>query len=175
MNPPLMLLDEATSALDAESERAVQQALVVRRLAAAGFGEGSSVVATTDTNLALGHKRQGDCESAVPLFERALAGKTANLGGEHIQLVVTLDGLSSCLTKIGRAARGEELARRSASIRGRVLGEDHVDLAISWVNLAEAQIGLGDHSAARQSLSRARERSRSGPAVFLHPSGERRR
>ena len=85
----------------------------------------------------LGHVYEslGLSKDALPLSERALALRRANLGPDHRDTIASIDEVSEVLRSLGRLADAESYARESLAIRRRTLGDEHQDTTVSMNNL----------------------------------------
>ncbi|QRO00167.1 tetratricopeptide repeat protein [Archangium violaceum] len=92
---------------------------------------------------------------AVPLFERALALREAELGGTHPDVATSLDILANLYAHLGFYARAEPLHERALAIRESALGEDHPDVASSLSHLARLYQFQGRYGRARPLHERA--------------------
>jgi tetratricopeptide (TPR) repeat protein/predicted Ser/Thr protein kinase len=78
----------------------------------------------------------GDLEAAEGQIKKALEVRTATLGPEHPDTLLSQHHLVEWLQKKGRPQEGVELGRRTLALRERVLGRDHPDTLVTLNDLA---------------------------------------
>ena len=89
------------------------------------------------------------------LYERALAIREAQFGGQHVTTARSLDNLANVLVHLGELTDARSLHERALRIRESSLGADHPDTAQSLNNLANVLADLDDLGAARTLYERA--------------------
>ena len=79
--------------------------------------------------------KAGKFTEAVPVAERALAIREAELGAEHVDVATSVGQLALIFSELGDYERSISLYRRSLMIREKILGIEHADLAALLSNL----------------------------------------
>ena len=92
---------------------------------------------------------------ALPLHERALAIRDAQLGPDHPDTATSLNNLALLHKAMGDHAKALPLYERALAIREAQLGPDHPDTAKSLNNLASLHEAMGDHAKALPLYERA--------------------
>jgi len=107
---------------------------------------------TQQVNDLYGAGRSGE---AIPLAERALAIREAQLGAEHPDTASSLNNLASLYESMGRYREAEPLYKRALAIREAQLGAEHPDTASSLNNLASLYESMGRYGEAEPLYKRA--------------------
>ena len=79
---------------------------------------------------------QGLYANAEPLFKQCLVIEEKNLGSNHPDVAITINGLGQLYHNQGKYAEAEPLYKRSLAIWEKALGPDHPHVATSLGNLA---------------------------------------
>ncbi len=106
-------------------------------------------------NLASVYAVYGKLEQARVLEERAIALKEAALGEGHRDVAISLSGLASALTELGRPAEGIPHSERAISILSNNCDPSDPSLANAHTFKGEALLALGYHDQALASFERA--------------------
>ena len=106
-------------------------------------------------NLACVYAANGKLEQARVLEERAIMLKEEALGGEHPDVAISLIGLASSLTALGRPAEGLPHSERAISILGRNCDPSDPALIDALTTKGDALLALGHHAQALASFDRA--------------------
>jgi hypothetical protein len=85
---------------------------------------------------------------ALPLYERALAIREAQLGPEHPGTAASLNHLAGLHQAMGNHAKALPLHERALAIREAQLGPEHPSTANSLNNLAVLHEAMGNHAKA---------------------------
>jgi tetratricopeptide (TPR) repeat protein len=120
-------------------------------------------------NLAAVLFHRGDHAAAESTFRQVLAGRSATLGADHADTLVTRGSLVAVLNAQGRVAEAEQQAAEVLAVRRRVLGRRHPDTLGSQVDLAALRANQGRVAEALPMLAEAIEgyRATHGPG---HPT-----
>jgi tetratricopeptide (TPR) repeat protein len=76
----------------------------------------------------------GDYESAVTMFESLQKAQTERFGEEHSSVGAATHNVGVVRLRMGQHKSAEEILVRAVAIRRKVLGNDHLDLAVSTSN-----------------------------------------
>ncbi|KXZ41368.1 hypothetical protein GPECTOR_518g498 [Gonium pectorale] len=85
-------------------------------------------VAESCSNLAILYNQRGDCDRALPLYERALAIYENLYGKDHPEVAHTLTDIAVLHLEQGREDIGRPLLERALTIQEKALGPDHPDV-----------------------------------------------
>jgi serine/threonine protein kinase/tetratricopeptide (TPR) repeat protein len=85
----------------------------------------------------------GDAKSAEPLFRRALELRTARLGRDHPETLVSMNNLGRCMSVIGRLREALTLLEETLELRKARLGPDHPDTLRTLGNVITTYRMLG--------------------------------
>jgi len=88
-------------------------------------------------NLAMVLHGEGRYQDALPMFERALALKTATLGANHFDVAVTLANVAFELHKMGRTEAAIERNQAALEVFEKTVGSEHPRVAFALTNAAE--------------------------------------
>ena len=100
----------------------------------------------------------GRYNEAIPLAERALAIREAQLGANHPDTAQSLNNLALLYESMGRYGQAEPLYERALAIREAQLGADHRDTATSLNSLAGLYESMGRYGEAEPLFQRAASR-----------------
>ncbi|MCB1740948.1 MAG: CHAT domain-containing protein [Gammaproteobacteria bacterium] len=155
------------AALEASSNRSAlalahyQRSLSIRRET---LGATHPDVASSLNNIALLHASTGREQQAVALYQQALdilepvrpdSHSPAKLPSDHPLLGTVLHNLAGAQQALGEQTQAMRNYARALSLRERVLGEGHRDVAITLNNLADLQLLQGRTEAALETIRRA--------------------
>ena len=73
----------------------------------------------------------GDCEKAVAMFEALQHAQRERFGEEHSSVGAAMHNVGVVRLRMEEHATAEAILIRAVSIRRKVLGNDHLDLAVS--------------------------------------------
>lgn len=106
-------------------------------------------------NVGLLLSQQGKLDSAGVAYRRALALYDAQ-PREFFEKGFTLGNLAVDLVLMGHPQEALPLAREQIAVFSKRLGKDHPTVAYGWVNVARAQLALGELSLAKAATLEAR-------------------
>jgi hypothetical protein len=77
----------------------------------------------------------GDCEQAVAMFESILKAQTERFGEEHSSVGAAMHNVGVVRLRMEEHETAEQILVQAVTIRRKVLGNDHLDLAVSiaWI------------------------------------------
>jgi tetratricopeptide (TPR) repeat protein len=101
------------------------------------------------------HRSTNAFDEALPLYERSLALREAELGSEHEQLVPSLLSLAGLHQRLADHRRARPFLERAVAIQEKTLGPDHPALLESVRFLAAICQTLGDGGCAATQNKRA--------------------
>ena len=134
-----------------QAESAYRRTIALRE---AVMGPSHISLAGAINNLGQVRQEQGALDDALALLRRALDIKRAALG-DHASVAASEHNVGVVLTRLGRFAEAREWLERGRDRRLRLLGDQHGDLAESWLALGELELALGRPARAREPLGRA--------------------
>ena len=105
-------------------------------------------------NLSSVYATNGKLERARVLEERSIAYKEEALGGEHSDVAISVSGLASTLTELGRPADALPYSERAISILSRNLDPGDPTLINALTVKGEALLALGRHAQALAAFER---------------------
>lgn len=139
---------------DDEVETLYRGALAIRRNQAEPSWDD---IAQSLRNLGFFHHQRGDLGQAEALMREALeACQRAHPTQEHTRCATILNGLALVLHDQKRSTEALPLYQRALEIRSALLGDDHLHVVSSWLDLAAVELDLGQQQAGRFFLDRAR-------------------
>lgn len=112
-------------------------------------------IARASHNLAATYYWDGDYETALPLYERAVELRRKLFPGDHADKALSLTHLAATEQKLGRLDRAEALFTEALSMRQRLHGAQHEDVAASLNNLGNLLVSRGDFAKAEDYLRRS--------------------
>jgi serine/threonine-protein kinase len=118
------------------------------------YGQGHSMTAYGQGELAMSHAARGDVARARELYGRAIATFTALAGADAHPTLVYRKGLGQLLLASGDprgALRELDGVRRAYE---RTLGREHPRVGMVLFDLAQAHLALGEQAAAEQAMRR---------------------
>jgi len=136
----------------ADAERWARLATAILDRMPAGASQTRGWIAN---NLASVYAVYGKLEQSRVFEERAIALKKAALGEGHRDVAISLSGLASALTELGRPAEGLPYSDRAISILGKNCDPSDPVLANANTFKGEALLALGYHDQALASFERA--------------------
>lgn len=143
--------------LDAVPELTGHARASLRRL-----GGDAELEGALENHLAVVAAKNGDLDTALAGFQRALELRTLALGGDHPAVASTMHNLGFVLEDLGRPQEALELARQAFEIRLQALGSDHPVVIGSLLSLADTYAHRGDDDARHALLEQAVEIAASG-------------
>ncbi len=139
---------------DHDVERLYRSALAIRRSQAQPNWDD---VAQSLRNLGVFYHERGDLTQAEALMREALAAcRRAHPTEENTRYATILNGLARVLHDQKRPETALPLYERALEIRRALLGDSHLEVTSSWIDLASADLDLGQRQAGRPFLDRAR-------------------
>ena len=134
-----------------QAEAAYRRTIALRE---AVMGPSHISLAGAINNLGQVRQEQGALEDAIDLFRRALEIKRAALG-DHAAVAASEHNVGVAMTRLGRFAEARQWLGQARDRRLRLLGDQHGDLADTWLALGELELALGRPARAREPLGRA--------------------
>ncbi len=131
----------------------VMVAGVVGLLSLTGPADGQSADALHEQAMQL--YKAGRYGDALPLFQRALTQREADVGADHPDTAQILTNLAQLYWAQGQYAPAVPLVQRALAIREKALGLEHPDTADSLHNLGRLHHALGQHAEALPAYQRA--------------------
>jgi len=113
------------------------------------------IIAGFMDRLALIYYSTGKHAKAIVLYEQSLQLKEKSIGGEHPEVVSTLNNLGMCYDGIGNRAKARALYQRSLAITQKNLGENAASLTAPLNNLAVLHLQEGEYATAEALTRRA--------------------
>src|SRR5919106_146165 len=107
------------------------------------------------TERAEAHKRKGEYQQALPLYQQAFEIREKYLGPEHPDTATSLNNLGVLHDAMGNYQQALPLLQRALAIREKQLGPEHPDTATSLNDLAIVYVNMGDYPKALPLLQRA--------------------
>lgn len=139
---------------DGEVETLYRGALAIRRSRTEPNWDD---IAQSLRNLGSFYHQQGDLRQAETLQREALAAcQRAHPAQENTRCATILNGLALVLHDQKRPGEALPLYRRVLEIRSALLGDSHLHVVSSWLDLAAVELDLGRRQAGRPFLDRAR-------------------
>jgi tetratricopeptide (TPR) repeat protein len=139
---------------DDEVESLYRGALAIRRSAIEPNGDD---IAQSLRSLGVFYHQRGDLRQAEALMRAALAAcQRAHPAQENTRCATILNGLALVLHDQKRLREALPLYRRALEIRSALLGDSHLHVVSSWLDLAAVELDLEDRQAGRPFLDRAR-------------------
>jgi hypothetical protein len=77
----------------------------------------------------------GDCEKAVAMFEALQKAQMERFGEEHSSVGAATHNVGVVRLRMQEHATAEEILIRAVAIRRKLLGNDHLDLAVSIISI----------------------------------------
>lgn len=121
------------------------------------FPEGSPDLAILYNNHAMLYEDQGDGAKALEMYRASLDMRRKVFRGQHPMIVVGLSNLSRMLLKSNDARGALGYATEGAAMADKVYTAPNRFHPSIHATLADAQLGVGELAAARQSLRRAQQ------------------
>lgn len=112
-------------------------------------------IARASHNLAATYYWDGDYETALPLYERAVELRRKLFPGDHADKALSLTHLAATVQKLGNLDRAEQLFTEALNMRQRLHGNQHEDVAASLNNLGNLLVSRGDYAKAEDYLRRS--------------------
>ncbi len=137
-----------------EAIRHHEHALHLRRT---HLGTDHPMVTTSQSNLANVHRQAGDLDTAMTLYQAALASAQQTLGPDHPSLADTISGLGNTELARGRIAAALAFYTQALELRTKVFGPDHPSLANLYNNLASIHATNNELPQALQRMQQALE------------------
>ena len=134
-----------------QAESSYRRALAIREDA---MGPSHISLAGIINNLGLVRQEQGALEDALGLLKRALDIKSAALG-DHAAVASSEHNIGLTMTRLGRFAEARQWLGQARDRRLRLLGDQHGDLADTWLATGELEVALRRPAQAREPLERA--------------------
>ena len=94
------------------------------------------------SNYAVGLRKLGRQQEALPLFEEALRLRREVLGERHPDTAFSLKNKALTLQELGRVAEAEPLFGEALALRRDRLGDGHADTIVSAEQLVDARLRL---------------------------------
>jgi serine/threonine-protein kinase len=139
---------------DAEVERLYRSALAIRR---SQIPPNWDDIAQNLRNLGVFYHERGDLKQAEALMREALVTcQRAHPGQENTRYATILNGLARVLQDEKRPTEALPLFGRALEIRKTLLGDSHLHVAASWLDLAAVELDLGNRQEGRPFLDQAR-------------------
>ena len=136
----------------AKAEEYQREGLAVLREA---VGDDHPFVAQALSNLAASLVGAGRIDDSIELQREALRIKRARLDPGDPSIAVSLNNLGAALNLAGQDEEALELHEQALKLRSDALGPEHPETHLSHTNIGLSQLALGDHAAARTTLTKA--------------------
>ena len=125
-------------------------------------------------NLAQGYWAVGKMDKALPLLEATLQLKTAHLGIDHPDTLVSMGNLASGYKVVGKLDKALPLLEKTLQLKIARLGADHPDTLMTMSTLASGYQAAGKMDKGVAPAGRDAQvtyRQARGPTTPTHSSG----
>jgi tetratricopeptide (TPR) repeat protein len=152
----------------ADAEALHREALAIRE---AAYGATSAELLDNLDALGIDLSSQGKIDDARALYERALVIAKAKFGADSIKVARLLGGLGGVYHRAKDSERELAINRDALAIQLKVLGPDHMDTAMTQVNIGIAAKNLGRARKDRALVALAIDNEEAARKVFVAKLG----